>query len=93
MGIGGRILTWFNGVWREGNTMIMGAADHATWLGSMVFDGARAFEGVMPDLDLHSQRIVRSAKTMGYDAPVDADTRSEERRVGKECRSRWSPYH
>ena len=20
-------------------------------------------------------------------------TRSEERRVGKECRSRWSPYH
>ena len=23
----------------------------------------------------------------------DADVRSEERRVGKECRSRWSPYH
>ena len=23
----------------------------------------------------------------------DDDTRSEERRVGKECRSRWSPYH
>ena len=22
-----------------------------------------------------------------------ADARSEERRVGKECRSRWSPYH
>ena len=22
-----------------------------------------------------------------------AGTRSEERRVGKECRSRWSPYH
>ena len=22
-----------------------------------------------------------------------ADKRSEERRVGKECRSRWSPYH
>ena len=21
------------------------------------------------------------------------ETRSEERRVGKECRSRWSPYH
>ena len=21
------------------------------------------------------------------------DPRSEERRVGKECRSRWSPYH
>ena len=24
---------------------------------------------------------------------VSADERSEERRVGKECRSRWSPYH
>ena len=24
---------------------------------------------------------------------VEADRRSEERRVGKECRSRWSPYH
>ena len=23
----------------------------------------------------------------------DCGTRSEERRVGKECRSRWSPYH
>ena len=23
----------------------------------------------------------------------DIVTRSEERRVGKECRSRWSPYH
>src|SRR3712207_4538993 len=24
---------------------------------------------------------------------MSADPRSEERRVGKECRSRWSPYH
>src|SRR2546430_7616272 len=24
---------------------------------------------------------------------LEANTRSEERRVGKECRSRWSPYH
>src|SRR3712207_2934979 len=29
-----------------------------------------------------------------YDeAPEIIETRSEERRVGKECRSRWSPYH
>ena len=26
-------------------------------------------------------------------ATILADQRSEERRVGKECRSRWSPYH
>ena len=24
---------------------------------------------------------------------IGIDMRSEERRVGKECRSRWSPYH
>ena len=28
----------------------------------------------------------------GYSTAID-DERSEERRVGKECRSRWSPYH
>ena len=29
-----------------------------------------------------------------YDmVPLNRDVRSEERRVGKECRSRWSPYH
>ena len=27
------------------------------------------------------------------DAAVSTDNRSEERRVGKECRSRWTPYH
>ena len=30
---------------------------------------------------------------MGYEITRDFLTRSEERRVGKECRSRWSPYH
>ena len=31
---------------------------------------------------------IMDTETMGY-----AYERSEERRVGKECRSRWSPYH
>ena len=30
---------------------------------------------------------------LGKDAVAAKSTRSEERRVGKECRSRWSPYH
>src|SRR3712207_4316423 len=29
----------------------------------------------------------------GLEHPQRGGTRSEERRVGKECRSRWSPYH
>ena len=28
-----------------------------------------------------------------YEIKMEYTTRSEERRVGKECRSRWSPYH
>ena len=28
-----------------------------------------------------------------FQKPAKLTTRSEERRVGKECRSRWSPYH
>ena len=34
-----------------------------------------------------------SLHTNGYSISVEAAERSEERRVGKECRSRWSPYH
>ena len=34
-----------------------------------------------------------SAKNIEQDAVVNKVDRSEERRVGKECRSRWSPYH
>ena len=37
---------------------------------------------------------VIGAGTMGQGiAKAFAQVRSEERRVGKECRSRWSPYH
>jgi branched-chain amino acid aminotransferase len=57
--------TFFQGRWLEGNPMIMGPMTHAPWLGSCVFDGARAFEGVAPDLDLHCQRVVRSAESFG----------------------------
>src|SRR2546421_13001660 len=35
----------------------------------------------------------RSAAPFKFDGFVRGDHRSEERRVGKECRSRWSPYH
>ena len=33
------------------------------------------------------------AQEKKIEEPVTTGTRSEERRVGKECRSRWSPYH
>ena len=36
---------------------------------------------------------VQSTFNTGWPALGDPVARSEERRVGKECRSRWSPYH
>jgi branched-chain amino acid aminotransferase len=41
-------------------------------MASVVFDGARAFEGVTPDLDRHCARLVRSAHAMGLRAVVTA---------------------
>lgn len=58
-------LTFWQDAWVEGNPGIMGPLTHASWLGSAVFDGARAFEGVAPDLDLHCARVVNSARVMG----------------------------
>jgi branched-chain amino acid aminotransferase len=54
--------TFFDGDWHEGDLRIMGPRTHACWLGSMVFDGARAFEGVTPDLDRHCARVNESAR-------------------------------
>jgi branched-chain amino acid aminotransferase len=62
---------WFNGAWHEGNPPIMGPRSHAAWLGSSVFDGARIFEGVMPDIDRHCERVNRSALTIGLKPTMD----------------------
>ena len=67
------ISTWFDGDWHDGDVAIMSAADHGTWLGTLVFDGARTFGGKSPDLDLHCQRIVASAGAMAMNAPVSAE--------------------
>ena len=43
----------------------MSAADHGSWLGSTVFDGARYVNGVTPDLMAHCERVNHSAISMG----------------------------
>ena len=44
--------------------------------------------------DVHSLDAIRAAVTLAFMAAGPGMApRSEERRVGKECRSRWSPYH
>ena len=66
--------TFFEGEWHEGNVPIMGPRTHGLWLGSTVFDGARAFEGVTPDLDRHCARVNQSAINFGLNPLIDVDT-------------------
>ncbi|MDO8651229.1 MAG: branched-chain amino acid aminotransferase [Undibacterium sp.] len=66
-------LTYFKGSWNEGNTPLFGAMDHAVWLGSSVFDGARSIAGKTPDLRLHLARVVQSAQRLGLLCPYNVD--------------------
>ena len=66
-------LTYSKGQWAEGNTPVFGAMDHSVWLGSSVFDGARAVRGHMPDLRLHLKRVVQSAQQLGLNCPYTVD--------------------
>ena len=64
MATGRNIRTWFEGDWHDGDVAVMRAADHGSWLGTTVFDGARWFEGIAPDLEKHCARVNRSAEAM-----------------------------
>ncbi len=70
-------ITYVDGAWVEGNPQIIGPKSNAVWLGSTVFDGARAFKGVAPDLDLHCARAVRSAEALAL-APTISGPEIEE---------------
>lgn len=65
--------TFVDGDWHEGNVAIVGPRSHVMWLGSSVFDGARWFEGVAPDLDLHCARVNASAISLGLKPTVTPD--------------------
>ena len=65
-------------------------------------DRISAFDSIMPNgvpgkgillTQISLWWFAQAAKIMPTHLVPDHDARSEERRVGKECRSRWSPYH
>ena len=74
--------TFLDDAWHEGNVPIMGVRTHGAWMASSVFDGARAFEGVTPDLDLHCARVDASARAFGLDAVVEPGRWAELAREG-----------
>ncbi|MFD4122242.1 branched-chain amino acid aminotransferase [Alcaligenes faecalis] len=60
-------ITWSNGQWSDTSAPLIGATDHAFWMATTVFDGARSIQGHTPDLDLHCERLNRSAITLGME--------------------------
>ncbi len=74
--------SWFEGAWHEGNPGIMGPRSHASWLASTVFDGARHFDGLTPDMDRHAARVNRSAAALGLKATMTPEAIIEKTREG-----------
>ena len=73
MATGTNIRTYYQGRWTDKDVAIMRAGDHGAWLGSTVFDGARYFDGVIPDLKAHCDRINDSARAMMITPTVTTD--------------------
>src|SRR5256885_7168442 len=71
--------------------------------GPLVLDGEElqlisvSLDGKQPQYEVTAQKLtlrdVPDAFTLETVSRIAPQKRSEERRVGKECRSRWSPYH
>lgn len=77
-----KTLTFYENDWHQGNIPILGPRTHAAWLCSLVFDGARAFDGLTPDLDLHCQRVNESAKKLYLKPTVSPEQWIEYAREG-----------
>lgn len=82
MPTGTNIRTYFEGRWHDGDMAIMKAADHGTWLGSSVFDGARRVDGLVPDLDLHCARVNASAAALMINPTISVENMVEIVREG-----------
>ena len=68
-----RSFTWKDGIWVEGNQPMLGPMSHAWWMASSVFDGARSFQQLAPDLDRHCARLIESGKAFHMTCPISTD--------------------
>ena len=64
---------WHDGRWYDEQPKLLGPLDHAMWMASVAFDGARAFDGLAPDLDRHCARLIDSTRRMLLEPTLPAD--------------------
>src|SRR5256712_9362700 len=88
----------------DGATHVGVATDHVIEsFRNRLWSGYKTGDGIEPALRAQFQPLEEALVAMGVtvwpmveleaDDALASAARSEERRVGKECRSRWSPYH
>jgi branched-chain amino acid aminotransferase len=66
-------IVWHDGRWYENEPpRLLGPLDHAMWMASVAFDGARGFDGCAPDLDRHCARLIDSTRKMLLAPTMDA---------------------
>jgi branched-chain amino acid aminotransferase len=65
--------TFHDGAWHEGNPPMFGPMVHSLWMASAVFDGARGFGRLAPDLDRHCERVIASANSFGMTPGISAE--------------------
>ena len=77
------------------NTLVALAVLAALWGASAYWDKRKSRETSKTDAKTEEKLVsLDSSHVQAFTLkPRDGNPRSEERRVGKECRSRWSPYH
>jgi branched-chain amino acid aminotransferase len=65
---------WHGGRWyQDRQPKLLGPMDHAMWMASLAFDGARAFDGLAPDLDRHCARLIESTRKMLLEPTLGAE--------------------
>ena len=87
----GETLAFLDGVTRALDVEDLVISDSPGSEGSRALVLAGVFGGADTEVDERTTDVLIEAAH--FDPVSIAHRRSEERRVGKECRSRWSPYH
>lgn len=72
-----KAIFYHDGQWLDENPRLTGPMDHAFWMSTVVFDGARAIRGMVPDIEAHCLRLASSARAMMLQPTMEASEVAE----------------